>query len=148
MIEIKVVGEVVKRVFNEKQTAASGIEYAIDYIVLKCDPRDTKKGAVNDYIPIEVFSSNVSEPYIRDVREGYRVEFELFLEALIWTDEVVVRSFKQKNGYEKRSPQIYPKFTIKTMTVLSCDDKETRGIANRDFEKNIVKQDPKDDLPF
>lgn len=149
MIEIKVTGEVVKRVFNAQQESKNGLMFATDYIVLKCDDRDTKKGVVNDYLPIEVFSSNISEPWVRDVREGYRIECELFVECIPW-GELEINSYKQKSGYVKKSPRLFPTFKIKTMTILTMNNKEDRDIANRSFEEGVSapESDPESDLPF
>ncbi len=150
MIEFTITGEVVKRIQNAKQAPKSGkgLPFAIDYIVVECDPRDTPRGEVRDVIPIEVFSSQVSEPYVQDVREGYRVEVDLCMECLNWKDEVEIKQFRQQSGHYQRSPSLWPKFKIKKggLTILRADDRESRDAGNANFEKDI--ENPEDDLPF
>lgn len=140
MITIKVQGEVVRLIKNQKQPCKNREgSWSSDYIILKCDPFMTKYGEESDYIPIEVYSANNSKPYyMNEVAVGDYCEFDLYLRFKnIKAPDIEIRSYIQKNNVTKRTANIFISATIKDMTTLRKNDIGDREAKNKKFDDTL-----------
>lgn len=113
-MELRIRGEIVKIIENDKQPDKDGKVFSRDYIIIKHEA----KTRMHDYFPIEVYSPKTGANLMKNLKTGYVVYAYVDVECKNFKDNIEIREYMQNSGVKITTPMLFPKLRLRHIDIL------------------------------